>query len=189
AGSLLSPDLRDNYIKEAQRAQEEARTQYLGKRTEVSLLTLSEARSKKLTLDWTSNGRPPVPSFTGIHRISDQPLSQLVPFIDWTPFFHAWEIKGLYPRVLDDPKARELFADGQKLLARIVSEKLLKASAVYGFFPANSVGDDIEVYDDESRTETRAVLHTLRQQTRKGGNEPNLALADFVAPKETRVGD
>jgi 5-methyltetrahydrofolate--homocysteine methyltransferase len=188
-GSLLSPELRDNYIKTAQQAQAEARTQYLGKRTEVSLLTLSEARSKKLTLDWTSNGRPPVPSFTGIHRISVQPLSQLVPFIDWTPFFHAWEIKGLYPRILDDPKARELFADGQKLLARIVSEKLLQASAVYGFFPANSVGDDIEVYADEGRAETRAVLHTLRQQTRKGGNEPNLALADFVAPKETRVGD
>src|SRR5262249_19663215 len=91
--------------------------------------------------------------------------------------------------VLDDPKARELFADGQKLLARIVSDKSLRASAVYGFFPANSVGDDIELYADESRRKTRAVLHTLRQQTRKGSNEPNLALADFVAPKETEVRD
>jgi 5-methyltetrahydrofolate--homocysteine methyltransferase len=188
-GSLLSPDLSETYIKDAQRAQAEARAQYLGRRTEVSLLSLTEARAKKLQLDWTSNGRPPVPSFTGVHVISDQPLSELVPYIDWSPFFHAWEIKGIYPRVLDDPKAKELFADGQKLLSRIVDKKLVQARAVYGFFPANSVGDDIQIVEDQNRSKVRAVLHTLRQQTRKAGSEPNFALADFVAPEESGVPD
>ncbi len=189
ASSLLSPDLQDAYVKNAQKAQAESRERYLSRRTEVSLLSLSEARAKKLAINWSSNGRPPVPSFIGVHVVSNQPLRELVPFIDWTPFFHAWEIKGTYPKVLQDPKAKELFTDGQNLLARIVDEKLLKASAVYGFFPANSVGDDVRVYEDNERTKVRAVLHTLRQQTRKGGDEANLALADFVAPQESGVGD
>jgi len=188
-GSLVSADLRETYIKEIRRAQVEARDQYLGRQSEVSLLSLAESRSRRLALDWTSNGRPPVPSFTGIRVIPDQPLGELVPFIDWTPFFHAWEIKGLYPRILENPKAQELFADGQKLLSRIVDERLLTAKGVYGFFAANSAGDDIEIYTSGDRSAVRSVLHTLRQQTNKGSKESNLALADFVAPKETGVPD
>src|SRR4029077_14978255 len=119
------------------------------------------------SINWASGDRPPIPAFTGLHVIHDLPLTTLVPFIDWTPFFHAWELKGTYPKILDDSKARELFADAQALLKKIVDEKLLRAHGVHGFFPAASVGDDIEVFTDSTRTTVRAVLHTLRQQTRK----------------------
>jgi 5-methyltetrahydrofolate--homocysteine methyltransferase len=183
-GSLNSPDLRDNYIRETRRGQDAARERYLGRHAQIDLLSLDEARKRKPALQWTSNGCPARPSFTGIHVIQDQPLRQLVRYIDWTPFFHAWEFKGTYPRILDDPKARDLFADAEKLLVRIVDEHLVKARAVYGFFRANSNGDDIEVYADPPR-----ILHTLRQQTRKAEGEPNFALADFVAPKSTGIAD
>jgi 5-methyltetrahydrofolate--homocysteine methyltransferase len=116
-------------------------------------------------------------------------LRDLVRYIDWSPFFHAWEIKGRYPAVLEDPKAKELFTDGQRLLSRIIDENLLTARAAYGFFPANSAGDDIQVYADRNRSDVRGTLHTLRQQTRKKEDDPNLALADFVAPVESGVRD
>jgi 5-methyltetrahydrofolate--homocysteine methyltransferase len=121
------------------------------------------------------------------------PLEKLVPLIDWTPFFHAWELKGIYPRILRDPvvgpRAQELFDDAQKLLAEIVQRKQLTARAVAGFFPANSVGDDIELYVDEARTRPLATFFTLRQQMEKPGAEPEYALADFIAPKETGLAD
>jgi 5-methyltetrahydrofolate--homocysteine methyltransferase len=116
-----------------------------------------------------------------------------VPFIDWSPFFHVWELRGRYPQILDDPRygprARELFEDGHKLLDRITEEKLLTARAVYGFFAANSVGDDIEVYDDPSRRVTLSVFHTLRQQTERAEDQPYYALADFIAPKGAGLAD
>jgi 5-methyltetrahydrofolate--homocysteine methyltransferase len=119
---------------------------------------------------------------------SPVPLDEIVPYIDWTPFFHAWELRGIYPKIFDQegigPKAKELFDDGQKLLACIVREKLLEARAVIGFFPANSVQDDIEVYADESR-HLLMTFHTLRQQLVKGNQEPSYAVADFVAPRES----
>jgi 5-methyltetrahydrofolate--homocysteine methyltransferase len=115
------------------------------------------------------------------------PLEEIVPYIDWTPFFHAWELRGIYPRIFEaesvGPKAKELFDDGQKLLERIVRDKLLEARAVIGFFPANSVLEDIEVYTDESRG-LLMTFHTLRQQQVKSNQEPNYAVADFVAPRE-----
>jgi 5-methyltetrahydrofolate--homocysteine methyltransferase len=152
------------------------------------LLTLNDARTRKPSIDWTSNGRPAVPEFTGLKVLRDVPLDDLVPYIDWTPFFHTWELKGSYPRILQDPaigpRAAELFADAQKLLKRIVEQRLLTARGVYGFFRANSVGDDIEVYSEPART-----LHTLRQQTRKAEGEPNVALADYIAPKSTGIPD
>ncbi len=121
------------------------------------------------------------------------PLEEIVPYIDWTPFFHVWELRGIYPRIFDQPKvgvrARELFDDAGRLLKRIVDEKLLEARAVMGFFPAAGVGDDIEVYTDESRTTVRATFHTLRQQIEKPDGEPDLALADFIAPRETGRAD
>ena len=117
------------------------------------------------------------------------PLGELVPLIDWSPFFHTWELKGTYPRIFENPewgaRARELFDDAQALLRRIVDERRLTARAVYGFFPANAVGDDIEVYTDEARTGLLTTVHTLRQQMDKGEAEPNQALADFVVPRET----
>src|SRR5262249_7732675 len=147
------------------------------------LLSILEARERKPRLRWSSDGRPAVPSFIGIRRLPDVPLEDIVPFIDWTPFFHAWELRGKYPDILGDktvgPRAKEVFDDGQELLSRIVRGKLLRARGVYGFWPANSAGEDIELYTDESRTTVLATLHTLRQQTRKAQGEPNYSIADF----------
>jgi 5-methyltetrahydrofolate--homocysteine methyltransferase len=117
------------------------------------------------------------------------PLDQIIPFIDWTPFFHAWELRGRYPQILDEPKAKELFDDAEQLLNEIVEHQLLTARAVYGFFPANSVGDDIELYSDDSRSQVLSTFHTLRQQMRKPDGQFNQALADFVAPKSTGRAD
>jgi 5-methyltetrahydrofolate--homocysteine methyltransferase len=120
-------------------------------------------------------------------------LAEIAPFIDWSPFFVTWELRGTYPRIFENPtwgaKAKELFDDAQALLRRIVDERLLTARAAYGFFPAASVGDDIELYTDESRGRVLATLHTLRQQTEKPDGQPNQALSDFVAPKETGLAD
>jgi len=117
------------------------------------------------------------------------PLADLVPYVDWTPFFSAWELRGTYPRIFENPdwggKARELFDDAQAMLKRLVEGRALRARAVYGFFPANAAGDDVEVYADEGRSGLVGTLHTLRQQTDKGEGEPAQALADFVAPRET----
>ena len=121
------------------------------------------------------------------------PLAELVPFIDWTPFFHAWELKGIYPRIFEDsvvgPRAKELFDDAQKLLGEIVAQKSLTARAVAGFFHANSVGDDIELYADASRSRLLATFYTLRQQLQKPEGEAEYALADFIAPRETGLPD
>jgi 5-methyltetrahydrofolate--homocysteine methyltransferase len=118
------------------------------------------------------------------------PLAEIVPYIDWSPFFLAWEIKGRYPQVLDDPvlgrEARRLLADAQELLARIVAERLLEARAVFAFFPANRAGDDVEVYRDETRAEPAATFHFLRQQVERSSGGPKYCLADFVAPRESR---
>ncbi len=125
--------------------------------------------------------------------IDPVPLEEIVPYIDWTPFFHVWELRGIYPGIFEKPevgpKARELFDDAQKLLDRIVRQNLLEARAVMGFFPAVSIGDDIEVYADESRTNACATLYTLRQQIEKPDGEPNLAMADFIAPYDSGRAD
>jgi 5-methyltetrahydrofolate--homocysteine methyltransferase len=112
-------------------------------------------------------------------------LHDLVPFIDWSPFFHTWEIRGRYPALLEEPRAKELFDDAQKLLAEIIARKLLVARAIYGFFPAASQGDDVELYTDESRTQVLTRFHFLRQQMEKTDGSPNWCLADFVAPHTT----
>jgi 5-methyltetrahydrofolate--homocysteine methyltransferase len=117
------------------------------------------------------------------------PLEEIVPYVDWSPFFHTWELRGTYPRIFENPewgsRARELYDDARRLLERIVEERLLTAKAAFGFYPANAVGDDVEVYADESRSRLLTTLHFLRQQSDKGENEPNQALADFVAPRES----
>jgi 5-methyltetrahydrofolate--homocysteine methyltransferase len=142
--------------------------------------------------DWVS-AVIPTPSFTGLRQIDRMPLRELVPYIDWTPFFHTWELRGRYPGILEDAtvgqKAKELLADAQALLEEIIGGELLTARGVYGFFPANSIGDDIELYRNGDRREVLATFHTLRQQTEKPVDQFNLALADYVAPKESGRGD
>jgi len=192
-GSLISEGLRPAFTAEHKRKQDEARQQYLSRQTQVPLLTIEEARSRRLKLDWTKDTRPAVPSFIGRHVLEDVPLKEIVPFIDWSPLFHTWELKGTYPAIFKDKtigaKAKELFDDAKRLLDRIVADRLLRARGVYGFWPAASLGDDIAVYNEELRKITIGVFHTLRQQTRKAEAEPNIALADFIAPKSSGVAD
>jgi len=189
--SLKNPALCRSFLEENRSEQEKIRERYRGPQT-ASLLSLEDARRRRPRLDW-SGYTPPRPSFTGVRVWESVPLDELVPLIDWTPFFHAWELKGAYPALLEDarvgPRAKELFDDAQKLLAEIVEQRLLTARGVAGFFPASSVGDDIEVYADASRSRLLATFCTLRQQMDKPEHEPELALADFIAPRETGLED
>jgi len=155
-------------------------------------LSLEEARRRRTRIDWVAY-EPPQPSFHGARVLPEVPLAEIVPYVDWTPFFSAWELRGTYPRIFENPewgaKARELFDDAQAMLKQLVEGGRLKARAAYGFFPAAAVGDDIEVYADASRSGRLGTLHTLRQQTDKGEAEPAQALADFVAPREAGLCD
>ena len=147
---------------------------------------LAAARANKFKLDWDAYA-PPKPTFTGTRVLSSLDVGELIPYIDWTPFFQTWELKGRYPKILDDEKqgavARQLFADAQGMLKRIVAERWFNPKAVLGFWPANAVGDDIALYTGESRSEKMATLHTLRQQLQKHDGKANVAMADFVAPE------
>ncbi len=155
------------------------------KRSAKPLRPLAAARDRKPRFDWAGADLA-VPAFTGARVLRDVPLADLVPFIDWSPFFHAWELRGRYPQILEDAvlgaRAQELFADARALLDRIVEERLLLAHGVYGFFPANADGDDIRLFADAGRARPLATLHTLRQQMEKPEGQPLEALADFVAP-------
>jgi 5-methyltetrahydrofolate--homocysteine methyltransferase len=168
------------------------RTKRGDRKAEERRQSLADARRNRLTIDWK---RTPVPQpcFTGIRVLEDYPLEDLVPLIDWTPFFQTWELAGHYPAILKDPAvgpaASSLFRDATQLLETIVHQRLLKARGVVGIFPANSVGDDIELYRSNDRSQVAAVVHTLRQQMPKPPGRPNLALADFVATRESGVGD
>jgi 5-methyltetrahydrofolate--homocysteine methyltransferase len=189
---LLSETQRDGYIEEIKKDYDKLRAQHAGKKERISRVSIDEARKNRLRVDW-SGFEPVKPSFLGLRTFEDYPLEDLVDRIDWTPFFHAWELHAAYPRIFEDEvvgeQAKELFADAQKMLDRIIREKKIQARASVGFFPANAVGDDIEIYADESRSEVVEVVHTLRQQSKKSRGRPNLALADFVAPKETGIPD
>jgi 5-methyltetrahydrofolate--homocysteine methyltransferase len=191
-GTLISADQRTAFAAENRREQERAREEHRRKRDDRPLLRLDEARRRRTPIDWTKADLPK-PEFLGVRLLSPVRLSEIVPFIDWSPFFHTWELKGTYPKIFENPdwgsKARELFDDAQALLAEIVKGEQLTAEAIYGFFPANSVGDDIEVFADEGRHGLRMTLHTLRQQMDKVTGEPCHALADFIAPKESGRAD
>ena len=156
------------------------------------LVSLAEARERRTPIAWRAEDIA-APSFTGIRVLEDFPLAELREYIDWSPFFHTWEMKGVYPRILEDERqgaqARQLFADGQALLDRIVDEKLLTARGVYGFFPANAVEDDVELFCDASRGSVLDRFHFLRQQANREGSEPCRSLADFIAPKQTGLPD
>jgi 5-methyltetrahydrofolate--homocysteine methyltransferase len=192
AGSLLSEDLRDEYVAKIRREYEDVRQRHVGRKAQSPLHGLAQARVNGLHGDWT-HYEPPKPAFLGIRVFDRYPLRDLVPYIDWSPFFHTWELAGSYPKILDDEivgeQARVLFHDAQAMLATLVEQEWLTARATVGFFPANRSGDDIVLYTDDSRMETLAVLHHLRQQTMKPPGQPNYCLSDFIAPVESGVSD
>ena len=181
-----------DFVARIAREHEQRRVRHRTRRRKGPLLTLSQARANKLTLDWAGY-RPPVPRVPGVRVFEDYPLSELVEYIDWMPFFNAWEFHGRFPRILDDPTVgeacRSLYADARRLLARLIEERWLRAAGVAGLFPANARGDDIEVYTDEARTEAVARLHHLRQQRRKRADQHNDCLADFMAQRDTGTAD
>ncbi len=183
---LLDPARRDGFLEGVRGEYAELRERHAARGERTTLLSLEEARRRKVHGDWEAY-EPPRPASPGVHAFDPVPLEEIVPWIDWTPFFQAWELRGAkYPDILDDPamgtEARKLLDDARRLLDRIVEEELLTAKAVVGLFPAGSEGDDdVVVWADEARTERRATLHFLRQQFDKPGR-PDACLADFVAP-------
>lgn len=185
--SLISDENRDEFIRLNEIRHDELRTKFSDKSAAKKLLPYALSCTKKFECNWETQ-EIAEPDFTGKQIITDLSLEELVPFIDWSPFFHTWEMRGRYPAILSDPEkgveAQKLFNDAQDLLKRILEEKRFKASGVYGIFHANSVGDDIEVYPDANRSEVIATFHTLRQQLPKK-DKPNYALADFIAPESS----
>lgn len=193
AQSLLSDELRDDFVSTTKADYAEKRARHKGRKSRRRQLPIAEARANKTKIDWPSY-TPPVPKKLGLEVFEDYPLEELVERIDWTPFFQSWELAGKFPRILEDEvvgeHATHLFNDAKKMLKQIVDEKWLQAKAVIGLFPANSINDDdIEVYTDQARSEVRMTLHSLRQQTERPPGRPNAALADFIAPKESGVND
>ena len=192
ASNLRSQELRPDFVASVKAEYQEVRTKRGERKAEERRQTIADARRHRLPIDWTAID-PPKPCFVGVRPLKNYPLDELVPLIDWTPFFQTWELAGHYPAILEDPTvgaaARTLFRDAGTLLQQIVDEGLLQAHGVFGFFPANSIGDDIELYVDEDRGQRAAVVHTLRQQMIKPPGRPNLALADFVAPRDSGITD
>ena len=187
ASKLLKPHTRAEYARTIAQEYDSIRREREGRATEGRLTSFRQAQDNHFVPDGAAPS-PPTPSFLGTRAFDDYPIADLVAHIDWTPFFQSWELRGRYPEILEDaevgPVARDLWADAKSLLARIVDERLLTARAVVGFFPANSVGEDIEIYRDTRRGAPIAIVHTLRQQMVKGSDRSNMALADFVTPRE-----
>jgi len=182
ASSLLSAEQKPDFVKQLHDDYEKLRQQHSGQ--QAKLLTLEAARANAPMLKYDDL---PKPERIGLNPLPQPSLEEIAKFIDWTPFFHTWELRGVYPKILQHEKhgeeARKLFADAQAMLQRVIREKLLTPRAVYGLFPANRVGDDVELYTDDTRTQVRTTLHFLRQQMAKEDGSPNWCLADFVAPK------
>jgi 5-methyltetrahydrofolate--homocysteine methyltransferase len=192
ANNLITDNQRETFLSDIRAEYERVRADHQRKQESKTLLTLAQARANRLKIDWRKSDITP-PKKLGVTVLKNYPLEEIRDYIDWTPFFITWELKGRYPQIFEDSsvgdEARKLFRDANGLLDDIIAKKLLRANAVFGLFPANAVGDDIEVYVDESRQQVRTVFHTLRQQTEKTGGNLNLALADFIAPKESGIED
>ena len=191
--NLLSDTLADDYIKEIKTDYADAREKFEAKKGKASYVTLDVAREHGLKTDW-ANYTPPKPNFLGVKELRDYSLAEIAEYIDWSPFFQAWELAGRYPKILQDEVvgevATKLFEDAQAMLKQIIAEKWLTANAVFGLFPANTVDhDDIEIYTDETRSQVAMTWHNLRQQTKKPASIPNFCLADYVAPKDSGVAD
>ena len=190
--SLLSAERGVKFAADVRKEYENIRVARAARGGAERLVSIEAARANKTKIDL--NVPVPVPTFTGPRTLMSYPLEDLVPFIDWTPFFQTWELAGHYPAILTDlvvgETARSLYADARALLDRMVREQRVDARASFGFWPANAVGDDIEVYSDESRSTVVATLHMLRQQLdKKGDGRPNFCLADFVAPRDSGIVD
>ncbi|MCK6262247.1 methionine synthase [Vibrio sp. ZSDE26] len=189
--SLLSDELKPAFVEKLDLDYERVRDQHNRKTPRSKPVTLEKARQNRVDIDW-ANYTPPAPVKPGLHVFKDFDVSVLRQYIDWTPFFMTWTLMGKYPAILDHEEvgeeARRLFKDANDMLDRVENEKLLEARGICGLFPANSVGDDIEVYTDESRTEVLKVLHNLRQQTEKPKGF-NYCLSDYIAPKESGKAD
>ncbi|MDZ4841182.1 MAG: methionine synthase [Hyphomicrobium aestuarii] len=191
---LLSPTDAVSYVDGIRADYAKAREAHLAGEARKARITLATARGNRYAIDW-ANYAAPKPSFTGTRVYANWDLRSLVPYIDWTPFFQTWELAGRYPQILDDnvvgPEAKKLFADAKALLERMVSERWVEARGIVGFWPANSIGDDIELYTDAARGQRLATLHTLRQQIARDAtrNRAHTALADFIAPKDSGVAD
>jgi 5-methyltetrahydrofolate--homocysteine methyltransferase len=189
---LMSQDDKPAFVEKVRAQQQHTREAHELKKTVKPLLSLEEARKRRLLIDW-KKADIPKPRFIGTRVLDGMPLETLVPIIDWSPFFHAWQLRGKHPQIFEDrtvgPKAKELFDDAQRLLQNIIANHLLTAKGVYGFFPANSHEDDILIYADDSRVRITKTFHTLRQQIEKSKDECNVALADFVAPDSSERGD
>ena len=188
---LLNPNARDEFV-QATRAAQARDVENFKRRQETKLVGYADACEKRWTTDWAT-APIAVPEFLGVRTLDPVPLAELVPFIDWSPFFMSWELKGKYPAILDDAivgeEARKLHRDALEMLERIVRDGTLVSKAAYGFFPANSRGDDVVLFTDESRTTESGRVHTLRQQWERKGQEAFHALADFVAPVESGRAD
>jgi 5-methyltetrahydrofolate--homocysteine methyltransferase len=201
--ALISPEQRATFAEKNHDAQKKARASHAGHRQQ--LVSLEAARANRTPIQWQLSDLPQ-PAFTGVRAMTSDSaaaakndrlvavsLGEIAAHIDWSPFFHTWELRGRYPAIFDHEKygeqARRLFEDAQQLLGRIIQERLLTARGVYGFFPANAVGDDVELYTDANRGKVRMRLHFLRQQIAKKEGEPNQSLSDFVAPKTTALPD
>ena len=195
--ALIGKDTSREFIAQTKERYDKVRADRASRDTQTQLLSLGDARLRRLNFDWQSTVAPP-PTFTGLKVFDDYPLTELREYISWTPFFGAWELRGAYPAIFESPtygeEAKRLFSDAQSLLREMMERKVLKARAVIGFFPANSVGDDIELYGDDKRNEVVATFHFLRQQWDKSRQRANLptedfCLADFIAPKESGIAD
>jgi 5-methyltetrahydrofolate--homocysteine methyltransferase len=188
ATSLLSKEQKPGFLEELRSEYDAVRVRRAGKDEIRNLVPITEAQANPTPVDWAEYV-PPVPAKPGLHVLNDIPIKELVPFIDWTFFFHAWQLRGRFPKILEDEKkgeeARKLYADAQAMLDKILSEKWLRAAAVIGLYPANAVGDDVEVYTDESRSELLTTFHFLRKQGRQPEGHYNECLADYVAPKDS----
>nr|WP_210287324.1 methionine synthase [Allorhizobium borbori] len=190
--NLLSPDTRNTYVADIRAEYAKVAAAHARAESEKKRLPIARARENAEKVDWTSY-KPTRPQFFGTRVFEDYDLAELAEYIDWTPFFQTWELKGRYPAILEDEKqgeaARNLWRDAQAMLKKVIEEKWFRPRAVIGFWPANAVGDDIHVYTDDSRSRDLATFYTLRQQLSKRDGRPNVALSDFVAPKETGVAD
>ncbi len=190
--SLVTPDQRAETTRRLKAEHATKREQHRGRKVKAPAFSLLEARANRFHCDWAAY-RPPVPKFAGVRSFENVPLEELVRYVDWMPFFNAWEFAGKFPDVLTDPvvgeAASNLYADARRMLKQLISERWVRASGVIGFFPANSVDEDIEVYADESRGDVAWRLHHLRQQKPKPAGQPHYALSDFVAPRDSGVAD
>jgi 5-methyltetrahydrofolate--homocysteine methyltransferase len=188
--SLLSDESKEGFLAQHRADYDAMRKAHASQRPKT--IPIETARVRHSPIAWRAADIP-TPEFTGVRVLDNFPLATLREFIDWTPFFHTWELKGVYPRILDDAKqgaqARQLFTEAKALLDKIVANKLITARAVYGLFPANAVGDDVEIYADESRTRVLTQLHFLRQQQERDSSEPCRSLADYIASRETGLSD